>query len=84
MLKVELVALLLTLARASSCTYEAVDVCIVLPECSCNNFLSLIPILHVCSCENYSVIPVIFSHRLKNKNFGVKCSIPVEFQMSFQ
>ena len=28
-------------------------------------------IIHVFSCKNSGVIPAIFSHRLKNKNFGV-------------
>ena len=42
-------------------------------------------IIHVCSCKNYGVIPLIFTHRLKNKNSDMECTIPVvEFQMSFQ
>ena len=41
-------------------------------------------IIHVCSCENYSVIPVIFSHELKYKNSDVERSILVEFQMPLQ
>ena len=40
-------------------------------------------IIHVCSCENHGVIPVIFS-QMVGKNSGVERTIPVEIQMSFQ
>ena len=38
-------------------------------------------IIHVFSCQNSGVIPVIFIHKLKNKNSGVRFqerSIPVK------
>ena len=40
---------------------------------------------HVFSCENFSVIPVIFIHKLKNKNSGVRFqerSIPVKYYVN--
>ena len=49
-LNVKLVAWLVTLAHASSWTYLAVDVCILL-EWSCNKFLSLMRIIHMCSLK---------------------------------
>ena len=53
-LNVKLVAWLLTLVRDNSCTYLAVDVCILL-EWSWNKFLFLMRIIHMCSYENYGV-----------------------------
>ena len=44
-------------------------------------------IIRVFSFENYGVIPVIFFHKLKNKNSGVHFQerrISVKFKMSFQ
>ena len=34
-------------------------------------------IIHVYSGANFDVIPVILSHRLKNKNSGVERNIPL-------
>ena len=44
-------------------------------------------IIHIFSCENSGVIPVIFICKLKNKNSGVRFqerTIPVKFEISFQ
>ena len=54
---------------------------------SCNKFLSLMHIIHVFSCGNSSVILVLFIHKFKNENSGVRFqrrSIPVKFKILFQ